>query len=69
MNYDPRFAAVCGDARLPLYRIARVTQTRSDIVRFKASLDACNFADLEAQGSGAVTHDESAVARDAMETL
>ncbi len=68
MNYDPRFAAVCGDARLPLYRMARLTQPCSDTARFKASQDSYNFAHQAAQGSGSVIHDESVVARDAMET-
>ncbi len=28
MNYDPRFAAVCGDARLPLHRMGRLIQKK-----------------------------------------
>ena len=28
MNYDPRFAAVCGDARLPLHRTGRLIQRK-----------------------------------------
>lgn len=69
MNYDPRFAAVCGDARLPLQRTARLPQSGSDIVCVPASQHARNFGAQAAKTGGKAILGESEVARDAMETL